>query len=1002
MMGLVSLPPRLPSVDRVMPVPVRYYQEEAREACASSYESGRRKMVVEIPTGGGKTWLMWHILQWFYQHGWYDARALIVLPSIELVRQTYKSARSFFPEWMLGVVQAEQNILGRPITIASVDTLALPERMAEVVHSVGGPNRFTFIALDECFPYDTLIQTDQGLLPIGRIVEHSLKINVLSYNSEKGIHEWKPVKRHLKKQAIQLVQVVHERGTLTCTPTHKLWIEGRGYVQAKDLHGGEILRMVPTTISSQVLLTQESKDNTVLQQILQQPVHQESSPCQSQPSRALRKAVGREGMRILWRNVLSPFSWKGDPVSTLLQSVMQKCLDYEPARIQGVPSRSSQSGTQETTTWKEESRNSRANETEQSYEQTRGSRENASIASRTPIQGTRREWEPNSCSMSPFRDAWTSNRVCRPHSAGQRTVPLNSQLVQGGYCRPTAQDCYRSRWQGTSSPKKPSHRSEEDRCPDCSRVVCVTFLQSTDHGGSGSGGSTSQTVYDLEVADNHNYYADAVLVSNCHGSLSQSYATILEVLEHPYALRLGVTATPFRQDGRSLLRVFPDGLVYYVDLLDLIAQGYLVRPIPYAVETNLDLEGVALSLFEQSDEGNDAEREALSDRLIDRMTATNRYAKAYTAWQQIIGGERTLLFADSVKDAYAFHDYFCGQDAPSEVITGMMSEGRRTTIYERYHEGDIRVICNYGVLTTGVDFTRTGGIIIARSSLMGEHPNRGLHQQVVGRGLRLSDERDDEWGLPKKRECKVVYLIPLQKQGARPPILMSWGMLPGTLEDPPKLLTSPRSEEDTPEELLETDDLEAGEVLTELSLPPPEEMTLRLKSMQAAAIDVFAGSGWVSHPEGSFSRQTEIGTLIAERAGGLTSQQQYQVYLRYPSGITRCIVPEPCEARDARARGTHYVARKLEEQKMKRGEESTEARAPATPGQLKMLQQRRVPVRGPKMPTQGDVWRIVAFLDEHGGNFRKGHPAIMWQNGHTSTWNHEQKKNKQVGDGSKK
>lgn len=620
MVGLIPLPPKLPSVSRVTPVPVRYYQEEARVAVASSYESGRRKVVIEMPTGAGKTYFLWHILQWFYQGGWYDARALIVLPSIELVRQTYKSARAFFPEGMLGVVQAEQNTLGRPITIASVDTLALPGRMYEVVQSAGGPNRFTFIAIDEA-----------------------------------------------------------------------------------------------------------------------------------------------------------------------------------------------------------------------------------------------------------------------------------------------------------------------------------------------------------------------------HVSLSGSYCRLLEVLEHPYALRVGVTATPFRQDGRSLLRVFPDGLAYYVDLLDLIAQGYLVRPIPYAVETDLDLEGIDLSLLEQSDEGSD-DAPTLSDRLIDRMTATNRYALAYTAWQHIIGGERTILFADSVKDAYAFHDHFVERGAPCEIVTGMMSDGRRQDIYSRFHEGETRLICSCGVLTTGVDFIRVMGLIIARSSLFGEHPNRGLHNQILGRGLRLSDERD-EWGLPKKRECKVVYLIPSQKKGARPPIVMSLGILPGTLEDPPRTMTSPK-EEVSQEGLLETDDPLAEEALIELS-PPPEEVILHLKSMQASAIDVFAGSGWKKHPEGSFSRQTEMGTLIAERAG---LEHLYQVYLRYPSGLTRCIVPEPCDARDARARGTHYVARKLEEQKMRRGEESTEARTPATPGQLKMLQQRRVPVKGPKMPTQGDVWRIVAHLDAHGGNFRKGVEAIGWANGRVYTMNHEKRK----------
>ncbi len=49
-----------------------------------------------------------------------------------------------------------------------------------------------------------------------------------------------------------------------------------------------------------------------------------------------------------------------------------------------------------------------------------------------------------------------------------------------------------------------------------SRVVCVTVLEPGSDGEYRFGGRDHSVVYDIEVADNHNYFANGVLVSNCH------------------------------------------------------------------------------------------------------------------------------------------------------------------------------------------------------------------------------------------------------------------------------------------------------------------------------------------------------------------------------------------------------------------------------------------------------------------------------------------------------
>lgn len=60
-----------------------------------------------------------------------------------------------------------------------------------------------------------------------------------------------------------------------------------------------------------------------------------------------------------------------------------------------------------------------------------------------------------------------------------------------------------------------------------------------------------EPVYDIEVQDNHNFYADGVLSHNCHGCGADAYSKFLARLDIPY--RLGLSATPRRKDGRYRL-----------------------------------------------------------------------------------------------------------------------------------------------------------------------------------------------------------------------------------------------------------------------------------------------------------------------------------------------------------------------------------------------------------------------------------------------------------------
>jgi superfamily II DNA or RNA helicase len=87
-------------------------------------------------------------------------------------------------------------------------------------------------------------------------------------------------------------------------------------------------------------------------------------------------------------------------------------------------------------------------------------------------------------------------------------------------------------------------------------------------------------VYNLEVDAHHNYFANGFLVHNCHRSLSQSYQDIAAY--YPNAVHLGLTATPYRADGRGLGDMYQE-LVVVASPRQLIDEGFLVEPSVFTV-----------------------------------------------------------------------------------------------------------------------------------------------------------------------------------------------------------------------------------------------------------------------------------------------------------------------------------------------------------------------------------------------------------------------------------
>ncbi len=91
-----------------------------------------------------------------------------------------------------------------------------------------------------CFPWETLVQTEVGPLPIGHIVDARLPVRVWSYDRFTGSSRLSPISGWHSNPGSPLVRVSTPGGSFRCTPDHRI-LTRRGWVEASRLRSFDML-----------------------------------------------------------------------------------------------------------------------------------------------------------------------------------------------------------------------------------------------------------------------------------------------------------------------------------------------------------------------------------------------------------------------------------------------------------------------------------------------------------------------------------------------------------------------------------------------------------------------------------------------------------------------------------------------------------------------------------------------------------------------------------------
>jgi len=319
------------------------------------------------------------------------------------------------------------------------------------------------LIIDECFPAHVKVSTDCGEIAIGEIVENEMDVQVASWNSGLGRLEYKPITQHFKiARRRRMARVIHSHGVLECTENHELFVEGKGYVEAKDIEAGSSLRILQSSIRSKTM------EHSVLQQ----------------------------GMFCSWEEKESNDA--RHEVENFSKSEREVC--------RGVGAISSRNALKENVAVQSDGK-SVCNPKDDSDEERKRNFEST-------VQAKRRKRKVNGARIDAVRSVGFAleDASCNTDRAKRWWI---SHELQSGSRQCGRENCNRSGREGASVETAKGLGQKENSEIVFSRVEGVEVLELGDRRRHSEGAEDCKYVYCLEVGDNHNFFADGVLVSNC-------------------------------------------------------------------------------------------------------------------------------------------------------------------------------------------------------------------------------------------------------------------------------------------------------------------------------------------------------------------------------------------------------------------------------------------------------------------------------------------------------
>ena len=643
-----------------------YPYQEEAVEAALKYKNG----ILVMPCGAGKTITGLSVIARI------GGRALWLTHTQDLLNQSLDKAKSIFNDDVksYGIITAGKVNVGSSITFATIQTLAKVD-LSDL------KDAFDIIVVDECIPANTLIDTPNGKKAIQDLCIDDI---VTSYNRDSGALEDKRVTHVFKSKAHDIVKVNLSNGkSIVCTANHPVFTQNREWIEAGGLNCNDyVLRLV------------------------------------------------RDGS-----------GYKQNAVNYKVQNIKKRLLLLFKKMF---CARCAHTGCVDRRTQEKSGRNygfykskvcKRTNEKEQSYEEARGSGKsvNAFERNRASSKDQMRKWSGLDSASTDFNDCscrqWVECLCGVPDSNKDEKKFGISNLLQSGHWDSKSNDCGRNGWKFSLLRKKESTGQEKGFFFEWVRVESVEIQKQTSDGTFGRL-CTDGYVYNIEVEDNNNYFANGVLVHNCHhacGSPTRvtQFYKVLNAFSARY--KFGLTATPKRADGLELSMFTLLGKVIHTvhkDAVENTTCPVVYRPIETGYFPNSDAVLAGDGTLNYA---------ALIDDLIHDQ---QRFDCVANVLESLDGS--VIVLGNRVEYLQRLCDNYSGRAiCLSALGTSKAAKAMRKSTLQKLNDGELdAVFCTYQLAAEGLDVPNLKYVVLATPE---KDPTR--IQQTTGRVGRKAENK---------------------------------------------------------------------------------------------------------------------------------------------------------------------------------------------------------------------------------------------------------------------